>query len=82
MKITVYGPGCAKCVKTEDVVKEAIEQSGVEAEITHEKDIVEIAKAGVLMTPALAIDGKVVVRGKVPELAEVVSHVTSALAGS
>jgi len=82
MKITVYGPGCPKCVKTEDVVKEATQQAGVEAEITHEKDIAEIAKAGVLMTPGVAIDGKVVVKGKVPEVAEMVSHITSALAES
>ena len=82
MRLTVYGPGCAKCVKTEDVVKEAIQQAGVEADIAHEKDIAEIAKAGVLMTPALAIDGKVVISGKVPEVAEVVSHITTALSAS
>lgn len=82
MKITVYGPGCSKCVKTEDVVREAIQQAGVEAEVEHEKDIVEIAKAGVLMTPGVAIDGKVVARGKVPEVAAMVTHITSALAES
>ncbi len=82
MRLTVYGPGCAKCVKTEDVVKEAIQQAGVEADIAHEKDIAKIAKAGVLMTPALAIDGKVVISGKVPEVAEVVSHITTALSAS
>ncbi len=82
MKITVYGPGCPKCAKTEQVVKEAIQQAGLEAEIIHEKDIAEIAKAGVLMTPGIAIDGQVVVSGKVPEVAEVVSHITSALTES
>ena len=82
MKITVFGPGCAKCVKTEDVVKEAIQQAGVEAETTHEKDIGVMARAGVMMTPALAIDGKVVISGKVPEVAEVISHITTALSSS
>lgn len=81
MKIIVYGPGCAKCVKTEEVAKEAVQQAGIEAEIAHVTDIAEIAKAGVLMTPGIAIDGKVVVKGKVPEVAEMVSHITSALAG-
>lgn len=82
MKIAVYGTGCAKCVQSEHVVREAVERAGVEAEIAHVKDIGEIAKAGVLMTPAIAINGKVVVSGKVPEVAEVVSHITTAPSGS
>jgi small redox-active disulfide protein 2 len=79
VKITVFGPGCAKCVKTEEIVKQAVEQAGIEAEIEHVSDIVAMAKAGILMTPALAIDGKVVMKGKVPEASEVVSLITSAL---
>ncbi len=82
MKITVYGTGCPKCTKTEEVAREAVRQLDIEAEIEKVKDIGEIARAGVLMTPALAIDGKVMMSGKVPEVAEVVSHIASALAGS
>jgi small redox-active disulfide protein 2 len=80
MRLTVYGPGCTKCVQTEQVVKQAVEQAGIEAEIEHVSDIVAMAKAGILVTPALAIDGKVVMKGEVPEAPEVVSLITSALA--
>jgi small redox-active disulfide protein 2 len=79
MRLTVYGPGCAKCLQTEDVAKEAVQQAGIDAEIEHVTDIVAMAKAGILVTPALAIDGKVMLKGKVPEVSEVVSLVMSAL---
>jgi len=81
VRITVYGPGCAKCVKTEEAVKQAVQQAGVAAEIEHVKDIAEIAKAGILMTPGVAIDGKVVSKGKVPGVAELVSAIMTAQEG-
>ncbi len=80
MKLTVYGPGCPRCEKTAEVVREAAKEAGVEAEVEKVTDVGEMAKAGVLMTPALAIDGKVVISGKVPEVSEVVSHITLAMA--
>jgi small redox-active disulfide protein 2 len=82
MKLTVYGIGCPKCMKTEEVAREALKQLSVEAEVEKVKDIGKIAKAGVLMTPALAIDGKVVASGRVPDVAEVVSHIATAMHGS
>ncbi len=81
MKLTVYGPGCAKCKKAEEIAHEAVAQAGVEAEVEKVSDIIDIAKAGVIMTPAVAIDGEIVVRGKVPKLDELVSLITSAQAG-
>ncbi len=81
MRITVYGPGCAKCVKTEEAVKQAVQQAGIEAEVEHVKDIVQTAKAGILMTPGVAIDGKVVSGGRVPEVAELVSAIMTAQEG-
>jgi len=80
MKLTVYGPGCAKCEQLVDAAREAVQQAGVEAEVDKVTDIIEMAKAGVLMTPALAIDGDLVVRGKVPDVAELVAHISAALA--
>jgi small redox-active disulfide protein 2 len=77
--ITVYGPGCAKCKQAEQVAREALAQAGVEAEVTKVEDLAEMARAGVLMTPALAIDGEIVVRGKVPTVGQVVAHVQHAL---
>ncbi|RMG57288.1 MAG: thioredoxin family protein [Deltaproteobacteria bacterium] len=71
MKIAILGPGCAKCRKTEEVVKRAVEEMGVEATIFKVEDIKEIMKYRVMMTPAVAVDGKVVIAGKVPSLEEV-----------
>jgi small redox-active disulfide protein 2 len=82
VKITVYGPGCPKCVKTEEVAREAVRQAGVEAEVVKVTDVLQMANAGVLLTPALAIDGKLVVSGKVPEVAEVVGEIMSAAVGA
>jgi small redox-active disulfide protein 2 len=79
MTITVYGPGCAKCKQAEQVAREALAQAGVEAEVTKVEDLAEMARAGVLMTPALAIDGEIVVSGKVPTVGQVVAHVQHAL---
>ncbi len=78
MRITVYGPGCAKCKETEEIARQAIEQAGVETEVIKVNDIGEMAEAGVLMTPALAINGKVVVSAKVPTVEEVVGHISRA----
>lgn len=78
MRITVYGPGCAKCKKTEEVARQAVEQVGVKAEVIKVNDIGEMAKAGVLMTPALAVNGEVVVTGKVPTVQEVLGYIKNA----
>ena len=65
MRIEVLGVGCAKCTKLEENVREAVAQLGIEAEIAHVKDLGEIAKRGVLLTPGLVIDGRPVSAGKV-----------------
>ncbi|MGD8239067.1 MAG: thioredoxin family protein [Armatimonadota bacterium] len=78
MKLTVYGPGCPRCERAEEVVREAVRQSRVEAEVEEVTDISQMAEAGVLMTPAVAIDGNVVISGEVPDVADVVSLITSA----
>ncbi len=77
MKLTVYGLGCARCEEAEMVAREAVTEAGLDAQVEKVTDIGAMAKAGVLMTPAIAIDGKVVISGKVPDVAEVVSHITS-----
>ncbi len=69
--ITVYGPGCARCKQTEDVVRKAIAASGVEAEVVKVTEYQEIAKAGILATPAVAVDGQLKIAGKVPSVADV-----------
>lgn len=64
--IEVLGPGCAKCQYTERVVREVVDASGVVAEVRHVTDYAQIAARGVMSTPALVIDGSVVLAGRVP----------------
>lgn len=66
MKIQVVGPGCPRCTATEMNVINACAALDVAAEITHLYDVKEYAKLGIMMTPAVIIDGKVVVSGEVP----------------
>ena len=70
MKIQVAGPGCLKCKETEKNVREACTQLNLNADISHVFDIKEIAKLGVLFTPAVIIDGKMVLSGKLPSVQE------------
>lgn len=80
MKIQVAGPGCQKCRETEKNVREACAQLNLNAEIEHVHDIKEISKLGVLFTPAVIIDGKMVVSGKLPtveELKKILSEIQS-----
>lgn len=71
MKIQVMGPGCKKCHETERIVKEAVAEASVTAEVEHITDIAEIAKHGIFSTPAVVIDGAVKATGKIPSKAEV-----------
>ncbi|MFO7877607.1 MAG: thioredoxin family protein [Desulfovermiculus sp.] len=66
MEIKVLGPGCAKCEQTEKLVKEAVQESGVEANVEKVTGTMDIAKYGVFGTPAVVVDGEVKVVGKVP----------------
>ena len=70
MKIQVAGPGSLKCQETEKNVREACSQLKLDADIKHVHDIKEIAKLGVIFTPAVIIDGKMVVSGKLPSVEE------------
>lgn len=71
MKVTVYGPGCARCAQTAQIVKDVLETAGVSFTLEKISDYAEIAKAGIMATPGVAIDGKVVSTGKIPTVPEV-----------
>ena len=73
MNIKVLGPGCPKCQYTEKVVKEALAEKGINAEIEKVSDIKEIVKYGVFGTPAVVVDGQVKCAGKVPKKEDVLS---------
>ena len=69
--IQVLGPGCAKCQKLFQNAEEAVQQSSVEATVEKITDINQITSFGVMMTPALVVDGEVKVVGKVPAPGEI-----------
>jgi small redox-active disulfide protein 2 len=73
MKIKVLGPGCPKCQQTEKVVKEAVAESGVTADVEKITDLMKIAGYGVFGTPAVVIDDEVKSVGKVPSKKDVLS---------
>lgn len=70
-KIEILGMGCAKCNKLEEVAKKASKELGIEHEIAKVKDINKIMEYGVMVTPALVVNGEVKSAGKLPSLEEV-----------
>jgi small redox-active disulfide protein 2 len=70
-KIEILGTGCPKCKKLAENAEAAAKQAGIEYEIRKVTDISEITNFGVMMTPALAIDGKVKIVGKVASVDEI-----------
>ncbi len=64
LKIQILGTGCPKCQKLAENAKAAAEQLGLDFEIVKVTDLGEITKFGVMMTPALAVDGQVKSAGK------------------
>ncbi|MEX1208989.1 MAG: thioredoxin family protein [Acidimicrobiia bacterium] len=73
MDIKVLGAGCASCHTLEDRTSEALAQLGVSGEIEMVTDYIQIARYGVMSTPALVVDGKVVFAGRVPKVAELMT---------
>jgi len=76
MNIKILGPGCAKCVKTVERTKQAVTEMGMDATVEKVDDIYQIMKYGVMVTPAIVIDEKVVSKGQllsVNEIKELIS---------
>jgi small redox-active disulfide protein 2 len=65
--VKVYGPGCKRCDATEVMIKEAAEKLGIEVQVEKISDYAAIAMAGVVSTPGIAIDGKLVHAGGLPK---------------
>lgn len=70
-KLQILGTGCPKCKKLAEVTEQAAKELGIEYQIEKVSEVQEIMKFGVMMTPALAVDGDVKVAGKVPGVDEV-----------
>jgi small redox-active disulfide protein 2 len=75
MDIKVLGPGCPKCQQTEKVVKEAVAETGVNAQIEKVTNVLDIARYGVFGTPAVVVDGEVKSVGKIPNKEDVINWI-------
>ena len=70
-KLQVLGPGCPKCEKLAANTDEAARSLGIEYDLEKIKDIVEIARMGVMATPALLVDGELKAMGRVPSVEDI-----------
>lgn len=76
MEIKVYGPGCAKCVTVDKLVREVVSQKSPDISVEKNSDIREMMKAGILSTPAVVIDGVLKSSGRVPSKEEIESWIS------
>lgn len=65
--VKIYGPGCKRCDATETMVKDSASRLGVEVEVVKVTDAKSIAMAGVISTPGISVDGKLVHAGGLPD---------------
>jgi len=70
MDIIILGPGCQKCKTLEKITREVVNEMGMTANISKEEDIVKIMNYGIMHTPGLVINGKIVLSGRVPSVKE------------
>lgn len=73
MEIAVLGTGCPKCTKLAEAARSAVDELGLDCEIVKVTAVAEILNYGVMITPALVVDGEVKVIGKVPSVEEIKS---------
>lgn len=71
MRIEILGSGCPRCKKTTENAEQALKELGIEAEVVKVRKLDEITRYGVVMTPALVVDGEVRVSGRIPSVEEV-----------
>jgi len=76
MEIKVLGPGCAKCRKTDKIIREVVAAIGVSADVEKVTDLMKIAGYGVFGTPAVVVDGEVKSVGKIPSKDEIKSWIS------
>lgn len=70
-KIEVLGPGCSRCKQTFRVVQDVVAQAGLAIEVVKDESIERMMALGLMATPGVAIDGKVVISGRIPKVEEV-----------
>lgn len=77
MEIKILGTGCPKCKTLEKITREVVNEMGITADISKEEDIVRIINYGIMSTPGLVINGKVVLSGRVPSSEEIKEILTN-----
>jgi len=75
MDIKILGPGCQKCRQTENIVKEAVAEAGIDANVEKVTDTMEISGYGVFGTSAVIVDGEVKSVGKIPKKQDVIGWI-------
>ncbi len=76
MEIKILGPGCPNCKTLEKLTRGVVAEKGILANITKVEDIMDIMNYGVMSTPALIIDDKIVVKGRIPSAEEIGEFLT------
>ena len=71
MKVQVYGTGCANCVGLEKSVRKAVDELNIDVEIEKIQDMDKIIEAGILSTPAFAVEGEIKSLGRLPSIDEI-----------
>ncbi len=77
MEIKILGTGCPKCKALEKVTREVVSETGIDADVLKVEDIMDIMGYGVMTTPALVIDEKVVIKGRIPSAKEIKQILTN-----
>ena len=67
MRIEILGPGCARCRRLHQMVNRSIKKGNIRADVVKVEDINEISEKGVMLTPALIVDGELMFEGKLPQ---------------
>jgi len=76
MEIKILGTGCPKCKQLEEAVKTVVKENAIDATISKVEDIVDIMGYGIMRTPGLVVDGKVVMSGRLPSKSEIIDLLT------
>jgi small redox-active disulfide protein 2 len=79
MDIKILGTGCPKCKTLEKLTRDVVEKNGIDATVSKVEDIMEIMKYGVMTTPALVVNGKVEIKGRVPSADEIKQVLTKSI---
>lgn len=71
MKVKILGPGCYRCILTEQNIRQVLEELKIDAEVEHVSQFADIWRHGVTATPAVIIDNKLMCQGRIPDLGEI-----------